>query len=417
MRRITRSSALTPVAARSTQAADSVPSAPPRPDGSTGKTVRRTVLSTYPNGSRPGDPSNRTHQNPAHENREHQQWKQGTSTMTEVTFTVTVTVDGTAHQVSADLTGTTVATTPPAGGGTGGGTCGGTGGGAGGGDGGGGGGTGSGCYFGVWDPSPVNWNTSDGNPVGTWAGAQLFGAAPVKSVSYFNAWLGPFPSVLDTLAGQNGATVYLNLEPWNTWGNGPVPTMADIAKGTYDSSLTAIGNAIKAGGNDVWFTFSHEMNGTWYPWGIQAVSPAQWQAAWKHVVTVIRAAAGGLSKAVWCPNNNDVGPVTPYWPGDDYVDIAGFDSYLNQDSSSQTYATWTKKTVDEIRSTGTTRPLWNAETGVNPGANRAQRYSQFIADMHSDGVAGFTQWNEASFALTTQEIAAVCAAVNQWNAS
>jgi hypothetical protein len=341
--------------------------------------------------------------------------------MTDATFSGSVIVDGVTHQVTADLIMTTAA---PAGGG------GGTTSGGGGGSttppaGGGGttppaGGTGQGpasCYFGIWDTSSVNWNTPDGNPVGQWNGAQLFSAAPVKSVSYFNAWLGPFPTVFDTLAGQNGATVYLNLEPWNTWGNGPAPTMADIAKGVYDSSLTAIGNAIKAGGNEVWFTFAHEMNGTWYPWGIQAVTPAQWQAAWKHVVTTIRASAGGLSKAVWCPNNNDVGPVTPYFPGDDYVDIAGFDSYLNQDSASQTYGNWTAKTVAEIRATGTARPLWNAETGVNPGANRIQRYPQFIADMHSDGLLGFTQWNEQGFALTTQEIAAVCAAVNAWNAS
>jgi mannan endo-1,4-beta-mannosidase len=340
--------------------------------------------------------------------------------MTEYTFAGTVSIDGTSHQVTADGTITPVVTTPPGGGGTttppggGGGTTTPPGG---------GGGTttppaggANPCYFGIWDPLSVNWNTSDGNPVGTLAGAAKFSATTVKSLSYFNAWLGPFPVVLDQLAGQNGETVYLNLEPWNTWGNGPTPTMADIAKGAYDSSLTAIGNAIKAGGNPVWFTFAHEMNGTWYPWGIQAVTPAQWVATWQHVVTTIRAAAGGLSKAVWCPNNNDVGPVTPYWPGDAYVDIAGFDSYLNTTSASQTYATWTAKTVAEIRETGTTKPLWNAESGVSAGAGRITRYPQFIADMKSDGLIGFTQWNETPFDLTTAEIAAVCAAVNKWNA-
>jgi len=339
--------------------------------------------------------------------------------VTEIQWSGSVTVDGTPHQVSFDLTGNPLQTTPPPGGGTtpppggGGGTTPPPGGG------GGttpppGGGNGQ-CYFGVWDPSSVNWNTPDGNPVGTWAGASLFSAAPVKSVTYFDAWLGPFPTVFDQLAGQHNDTVYLNLEPWNTWGGGPNPSMADIAKGSADSYLTAIGNAVKAGGNDVWIAFAHEMNGTWYPWGIQAVTPDQWVATWKHVCDVIRAAAGGHAKMVWCPNNNDVGPVTPYWPGDDYVDIAGFDSYLNQDSASQTYATWTAKTVAEIRATGTARPLWNAESGVNPGGNRAQRYTQFIADMHADGLLGFTQWNEGSFALSTAEIAAVCAAVNQWN--
>jgi Glycosyl hydrolase family 26 len=341
--------------------------------------------------------------------------------MTEYTFQGTVTIDGTPHIVSAD--GTITPVTPVGGGGGGGTTPPGGGGGGTTPPGGGGGGTtppggGAGqCYFGIWDPASVNWNTPDGNPVGTWDGAAKFSAAPVKSVSYFNAWLGPFPVVLDQLAAQNGATVYLNLEPQNTWNNGPTPKMADIAKGMYDSSLTAIGNAIKAGGIDVWVTFAHEMNGTWYPWGIQAVTPAQWQAAWKHVVTVIRAAAGGHAKMVWCPNNADVGPVAPYFPGDDYLDIAGFDGYLNDNSPTLTYANFVKQTVDQIRATGTTKPIWNAETGVAPLGNRAARYTQFIADMHSDGLLGFTHWNEVSFALTTAEIAAVCAAVNKWNAT
>src|SRR6267142_2138798 len=318
--------------------------------------------------------------------------------MTEYTFTGTVNIDGVTHQVDADITATPVTVTPPPTGGgttpppTGGGT--------------------TPCLFGIWDQASVNWNTADGNPVGTWAGAAKFSAAPVKLVTYFSAWLGPFPTVLNQLAGQNGATVYLNLEPWNTWGNGPTPTMADITKGTYDSYLTSIGNAIKAGGNDVWVTFAHEMNGTWYPWGIQAVTPANWVAGWKHVCTVIRAAAGGHAKMVWCPNNRDVGPVTPYWPGAAYVDIAGFDGYLNENSATLTYANFVKPTVDEIRGLAGNLPIWNAETGVAPLGNRAARYTQFIADMHADGLAGFTQWNEASYALTTAEIAAVCAAVN-----
>ncbi|HTM86134.1 MAG TPA: hypothetical protein VL179_14770, partial [Mycobacterium sp.] len=166
--------------------------------------------------------------------------------MTEYTFTGTVTIDGTPHQVTAD--GTVTPATPPPGGGGGGGITPPPGGG-------GGGGQGAGqCYFGIWDPSSVNWDTPDGNPVGTWQGATKFAAAPVKSVTYFNAWLGPFPTVLNQLAASHGATVYLNLEPHNTWGGLPNPAMSDIAKGANDSYLTSIGNAIKAGGNDVWVT-------------------------------------------------------------------------------------------------------------------------------------------------------------------
>ena len=107
--------------------------------------------------------------------------------------------------------------------------------------------------------------------------------------------------------------------------------------------------------------------------------------------------------------------MAPYWPGANYVDIAGFDGYLNQDDPNQTYSSFVAQTPAQIRALGWNGPIWNAETGVNPGSNRAQRYTQFIADMKSDGLLGFTQWNEDIYALTASEIAAVCQAVNTWN--
>ena len=136
----------------------------------------------------------------------------------------------------------------------------------------------------------------------------------MKSATYYLAWEGPFPVGLNTLCGQNGATLYLNLEPWNTWGGGANPTMPNIAAGQYDSYLTTIGAAVKAGRIPVNLTFAHEMNGTWYPWGAQAITPAQWIAAWTHVVTTVKAAAGGLASFVWAPNKKET-------PG--YIEITG----------------------------------------------------------------------------------------------
>jgi hypothetical protein len=268
----------------------------------------------------------------------------------------------------------------------------------------------SACYFGVWDDGSSYPSTS-------YAGVQKFAAAPVKSATQYLAWLGPFPAAFNTLCAQNGATMYLNLEPWNTWGGGANPAMADIAAGKYDSYLSAtIGGAIKAGGHPVWLTFAHEMNGNgWYPWQQSGgVTPAQWIAAWNHVVTTVKAAAGGLASFVWCPNNNDVGPVTPYWPGS--VDIPGMDAYLNTASASQTFASFVEPTVAEI-ATLTSLPVWNAETGV-AGTNRSTRISQFVSDMRADGrVRGLTWFNEALWLLQPTELQALTAAVNAWNAS
>lgn len=270
------------------------------------------------------------------------------------------------------------------------------------------------CLFGVWDDGSSY--PADGTTF-SWAGVQKFSSAPVKSATYYLAWLGPFPVGLNALAKANGATLYLNLEPWNTWGGGANPAMADIAAGKYDSWLSAtIGAAIKAGGHPVMLTFAHEMNGNgWYPWQQSGgVTPAQWIAAWNHVVTTVKAAAGGLASFVWCPNNNDVGPVSPYWPG--AVDVPGMDAYLNTASASQTFAEFVKPTVDEIARL-TSSPVWNAETGV-AGTNRSARISQFVSDMHADGrVRGLTWFNEASYLLQPAELSALTTAVNAWNAA
>lgn len=341
--------------------------------------------------------------------------------MSEYTFTGTITVDGVVHQVSAD--GTLTPVTPPASTGSGTGTTTGTGTGTGTGTSSGGGSTTPPspppppCLFGIWDPGDVSWTGPNGNPLGQTNGAAAFSAAPVKSLTYYTGWLGPLPPTMITAAQSIGASVYLNLEPWHTWGNQPDPTMADIARGVYDSYLTSIGAAIKAGGQLTYVTFAHEQNGTWYPWGIQAVSPQQWIQTWQHVCDVIRAAAGGLAKMVWAPNNNDVGPVTPYWPGAAYVDVPAFDGYLHGTTPEQTYASFIKPTVDEIRTLAGNVPVWNAETGVSSGADRITRYPQFIADMHADNLLGFSQFNEGDWALSTAEIAAVTAAVNAWNAA
>lgn len=269
------------------------------------------------------------------------------------------------------------------------------------------------CYFGVWDDG--SGYPADGVTY-SWAGVQKFAAAKVLSATYYLAWLGPFPTGLNTLAKANGATLYLNLEPQNPWGGGANPAVPDIAAGKYDSWLTQVGQAIKAGGNAVRVTWAHEMNGNWYPWGTQAITAKQWVAGWTHVYQVIKAAAGNLAQMVWCPNSIDVGSAAPYYPGESLVDVVGFDGYLNTASASQTYASFVKQTVDQLSGLDS-RPVWNAETGVL-GSNRSARIAQFASDMRADGrISGFTWFNEGDYLLQPAELSALCAAVNAWDAS
>lgn len=317
--------------------------------------------------------------------------------MTESTFSGTVTINGTQYQVSADLTATPVVT-PPAGGG--------------------GGGAGGGtpppppapqCYFGIWDP------TEETN--GSLSGVQQFNGAPVKSVTWYTQWGYGYPLALANNVKAANQQLYIKLEPWKSINTGATPAIADITRGVYDSWITQIGNAIKAGGVPVYVDFGHEMNGMgWYPWQQSAgVTPAAWQAAYKHVCQVLRAAAGPLVVMVWAANNADTGPLAPYWVGDQYADIIGFDGYLKTGNAAATFGSFCQQTVNQIKALTSNPMIWNAECGIEPGPTRAARITQFVADMKAAGLFGFTWFNEGTMALSAAEINALTTAVNLWN--
>ena len=67
-------------------------------------------------------------------------------------------------------------------------------------------------------------------------------------------------------------------------------SLAAIASGRYDTYLRSYAAAVKAFGGQVILSFGHEMNGYWYSWGYRHTSPAVFVAAWRHIVTVFRAA-------------------------------------------------------------------------------------------------------------------------------
>lgn len=262
------------------------------------------------------------------------------------------------------------------------------------------------CIFGVYDPqddAPSNWS-----------GIAQFNAAPVRIGTYYVQWNGAFPTNLANLALANNAIPFVEMEPWftsTTW-----PVFTDITAGAYDSYLNSFAASIVSYGHPVWLTYAHEQNGSWYPWGhggAEGVTSAQWVAGWKHVHDTINAAAPGLVTWVWAPNNNDVGPVSPFYPGDAWVDIAAYDGYLN--AAGQTFGSFQQGTVNEIRSL-TAKPIWNSECGIEPAdGTRLARIAPFVAGMKAAGLTGFMHWNQSPFNYSTAEIAALTNAVNLWN--
>jgi Glycosyl hydrolase family 26 len=254
--------------------------------------------------------------------------------------------------------------------------------------------------FGVYTPANGSFN---------WTGLSAF--PPVNVAPYYSGWGEGFQSGFAALALSHGATVFVEMEPWNG-PNGSVPSMIDIAAGKHDTYLIGFAQAVKAFGHPVMVTFAHEMNGNWYPWGRQAITPAQWQAAWKHVVTVMRAVTP-LIAWVWAPNvNPGQTAASAYWPGDAFADLVGIDGYLN--GTGQTFGGVFGSTLTDVRAV-TSRPIWVAETGIQPAdGSRAARITKFAADARAAGLTGFMHFNQYAYALSAAEIAVLGQAVAAW---
>jgi len=103
-----------------------------------------------------------------------------------------------------------------------------------------------------------------------------------------------------------------------------------VVDGKIDGYLRTQANEVRAFGKPVFIRPDWEMNGTWMPqWSLPAVTPAQYIAAWRHVVDIFRQQGVTNASFVWSPNANRYtnDPSSAWYPGDDYVDWIGLDGY------------------------------------------------------------------------------------------
>jgi hypothetical protein len=124
-------------------------------------------------------------------------------------------------------------------------------------------------------------------------------------------------------------------------------TLAQIASGTYDANYRRLANNLAANGLlGIELRLGHEMDGRWYPWGAPSGSglEANYVAAWRRIVTVMREAQPTNKwKWVWNPTG-DNWPLSAgatylekLWPGDQYVDQVGVDTYDKSFGTGQVY--------------------------------------------------------------------------------
>ncbi len=154
----------------------------------------------------------------------------------------------------------------------------------------------------------------------------------LPTMSWFQNW------DTDWLAGQAATAATSGhdlLICWEPVRNGSPVRFADILAGHHDVYLRRYFTAAATFPRRVTIRPFHEMNGTWYPWGLAAgrqdcvTSAEEWIAAWRYLVALQRSVSGDRVRWAWCVNNVDIGgvPAEAYYPGSAHVDVLGLDGY------------------------------------------------------------------------------------------
>jgi mannan endo-1,4-beta-mannosidase len=228
---------------------------------------------------------------------------------------------------------------------------------------------------------------------GSWSQISEFASATgVKPgiVVYYSSWNDAFSTSFAQEAWSHDAYVLVQIEPRGV-------TLASIAAGASDAYLRAYAAAVVAFGHPVILSFGHEMNGTWYSWGLSHTSAATFVAAWRHVVRIFRAAGAANVTWLWAVNSiaGASGSLTQWWPGAAWVDWVGIDGYYFRDAS--TFDLVFGTTIADIR-TFSSAPLLIAETAVGTTSNRESQIGALFANVRAQRLAGIVWFDEAQHA-------------------
>lgn len=185
-------------------------------------------------------------------------------------------------------------------------------------------------------------------------------------------------------AAADGKKIYLSWGPYKTVGT----SYATLLAGGYNAKIDEWLDYLATLDTEIVIRWAWEFNGTFtrshpaYVGTDKAVcaDAAQWIAGWRYLVNRVRARTDLAQKVrfFWCANGNDVGaiPLEDFWPGADYVDIVGYDSYNSLNgvymTPEQTLRGKTNSAqadcYDRVTALHPTAEVWVGETGcVDPG--------------------------------------------------
>ena len=184
---------------------------------------------------------------------------------------------------------------------------------------------------------------------------QAAGRQP-NMLGYFSGWVEPFNTSFAQVLHQHGIVPFVQIDPTDA-------SVAAIADGTYNDYLRSYADSVRNFGHAVVIGFGHEMNAPWYSWGYNHVPASTFIAAWRHIVTLFRDQGADNVTWLWTlqADQKGTGPVSMWWPGDQYVTWVGIDGYYYVPSD--TFASVFGKTIGQVRDF-TSKPILLSETSV-----------------------------------------------------
>jgi mannan endo-1,4-beta-mannosidase len=243
--------------------------------------------------------------------------------------------------------------------------------------------TAPGSYLGVY---------ADGVPASYAKVAAFTNATGIRPrlVSYYSGWREPFSTAFAATVARHGAVPLVQIDPTHV-------NLAAVASGRYDSYLTAYAKAVRAYQHPVVLSFGHEMNANWYSWGYGSASPANFVAAWRHIVTLFRERGARNVTWLWTVNVIDaqvgIPAPGPWWPGKSYVTWVGIDGYYTEPSI--TFAVLFGPTVTAVREL-TGDPILIAETSVVPAAGQPEKIPDLFAGVRKYGLLGLVWFDDVT---------------------
>ncbi len=216
------------------------------------------------------------------------------------------------------------------------------------------------------------------------------------------------------IRGQ-GATPYIRLMlRSNTLQERPDPlfTLQAIIDGDFDVDLAAWAQSAARFGTPIISEFGTEMNGEWFPWNARwngrRKGGARFQAAYRHIIDIMR--ANGASNVIWVFHVNNLdGPTRAwnrferYYPGDDYIDWLGISIYSAQSPNAEWTVDFTRSLPEVMRRfsrLAPEKPVIVAEFSTDvhnlqePAAAWADAALTLMRSGRYPNLIGFNWWNE-----------------------